>query len=64
MFFLYLWWILGVVQVFMNYGTAYRLAKKGGDNGVALFGWFLALGFAAIIPGLCIYLWWKYRDEN
>jgi len=52
-----------MVQGFLNYGTAYRLTKKGGDNGVALFGWWLVLGFAAIIPGLGIYLWVRNREE-
>jgi len=59
-----LWQITIFVQVIFNYGTAYRLTKAGGDNGVSLFGWFLVLSLAAGIPGLGIYLWFKYRDMN
>ena len=55
-------WILIVVQSFLAYGTAYRLTKNGGDNGVALFGWFFVLSLAAMVPGLGIYLWFRYRD--
>jgi len=56
-------YIIWIVQNFLNYGTAYRLTRKGGDNGVALFGWMLALGFASIIPGLGIWLYFKYKDD-
>ena len=63
MVFLFLWQVLIAVQVCFGYGTAYRLTKKGGDNGVSLFGWLLVMNLAAIIPGLGIYLWQKYRDE-
>ncbi len=59
-----LWYIVIIVQEFLNYGTAYRLTRNGGNNGLALFGWMLVLSLAAIIPGLCIYLWFKYRDNN
>ena len=62
MFFLILWQITVVVQSFFAYGTAYRLTKRGGDNGVALFGWFFVIGLASAIPGLGIYLWYKYRE--
>jgi len=48
----------------MAYGTAYKLAKNGGDNGVALWGWLLLMQLASVIPGLGIYLWKKYRDED
>ena len=58
-----LWYIVIFVQEFMAYGTAYRLTKNGGDNGVALFGWMIVFGLAAIIPGLGIYLWVRYKDE-
>ena len=58
-----LWYIVAIVQMFMAYGTAYRLTKTGGDNGVALFGWMLLVGFAAMIPGLGIYLWIRYKDH-
>ncbi len=52
------------VQVFLSYGTAYRLAKTHGDNGVSLFGWFICCGLASIIPGLGIYLWFRYRNAD
>lgn len=57
-----LWYIVIIVQGIMSYGTAYRLTKNGGDNGVSLFGWFFVLGFASLIPGLGIYLWLRYRE--
>ena len=63
-FFAFLWWALTIVQTFMGYGTAYRLTKTGGDNGIALFGWMFVMSLAAIIPGLGIYLWYKYKDEG
>jgi len=56
------WYVVTMVQVFLGYGTAYRLTKAGGDNGVALFGWTLLMGLVAIIPGLGIHMWKKYRD--
>lgn len=57
-----LWQLTVMVQSFFAYGTAYRLTKNGGDNGVSLFGWFFLLELASLIPGLGIYLWFKYRD--
>lgn len=57
-----LWYVIVVVQMCFAYGTAYRLTKRGGDNGVALFGWILVMGLAAIIPGLGIYLWVRNRN--
>ena len=57
-------YVFYVVQVIMAYGTAYRYTKRGGDNGVALFGWMLAFTFAALIPGLGIYLWRKSRKYD
>jgi hypothetical protein len=60
---LVLWQIVSVVQSILSYGTAYRLTKKGGDNGVSLFGWFFVLNLASMVPGLGIYLWFKYKDE-
>lgn len=57
-----LWQLIATVQGFLAYETAYRLTKNGGDNGVSLFGWFFLLGLASAIPGLGIYLWYKYRD--
>jgi hypothetical protein len=50
------------VQYFLAFGTAYRLTKNGGDNGVSLFGWMFLLGIASVIPGLGIYLWVRYRN--
>lgn len=61
-FFLILWYIMVYVQVFFAYGTAYRYTKRGGDNGVALFGWMFVFSLAALIPGLGIYLWHKSKD--
>lgn len=57
-----LWYIVSVVQSFLAFGTAYRLTKNGGDNGVSLWGWMLVLNLASLIPGLGIYLWFKYKD--
>lgn len=57
-----LWYIVSVVQSFLGIGTAYRLTKNGGDNGVSLWGWMLLLSLASAIPGLGIYLWLKYKD--
>jgi len=53
-----------IIQGFLNYGTAYRLTKAGGDNGISLFGWFLLLGLASLIPGLGIYLWSNNRETG
>jgi len=62
MFLMILWYIVAGVQSLLSYGTAYRLTKRGGDNGVALFGWFIVMNLASAVPGLGIYLWFKYRD--
>jgi len=59
---LFAYYIITIVQGFMGYGSAYRLTKNGGDNGVALFGWLLLMSLAAAIPGLGIYLWHKYKE--
>ena len=59
-----LWYAIMAVQGFMAFGTAYRLTKAGGDSGVALWGWLLVMGLAAIIPGLGIYLWRKYKEDS
>lgn len=59
-----LWQLTVAVQAILNYGTAYRLTKNGGDNGVSLFGWFFLLSFAALVPGLGIYLWYRYKDVD
>lgn len=55
------WYVIFMVQGVLAYGTAYRLTKRGGDNGVALFGWTLVIGLASIVPGLGIYLWIRNR---
>ena len=62
-FIYFLWTICTFVQALMGYGTAYRFTKRGGDNGVALFGWMIVFSLAAMIPGLGIWLWVKYKDE-
>ena len=59
-----IYYITVFVQMFLAYGTAYRLTKAGGDNGVALWGWLFVMTLAAIIPGLGIYLWFKYLDHD
>jgi len=61
---LIIWYIITGIQGILSYGTAYRLTKRGGDNGVSLWGWLLALSFASLIPGLGFYLWHKYRHEE
>ena len=58
-----LWYLISIVQGFLAFGTAYRLTKNGGDNGVALWGWMFVLSLAAWVPGLGIYLWFKYKDN-
>jgi hypothetical protein len=58
-----LWRIIVIIQNILSFGTAYRLTKNGGDNGVSLFGWMFVLGIASLVPGLGIYLWVKYKDE-
>ncbi len=60
--FFWLWYVVVLVQTFFAYGTAYRLTKRGGDNGVALFGWMIVHGLAAMVPGLGIYFWYRYKD--
>jgi hypothetical protein len=59
---LFLWYISFIVQIFLGYGTAYRYTKAGGDNGVALFGWYILCSLAAIIPGVGFYMWKKSRE--
>jgi hypothetical protein len=56
------WYIVYAVQLFLAYGTAYRYTRRGGDNGVALFGWMLLFMLAAMIPGLGFWLWSRSRD--
>ena len=59
--FLYLVWrVIVIAQVLMAYGTAYRMTKAGGDNGVVLFGWMFLFNLAALVPGLGLGLWlWR-----
>ena len=64
MFFQILYYIVFIVQALLGFGTAYRLTKRGGDNGVALWGWLFAIDLASLIPGLGIYLWIRYRDKE
>ena len=61
-FIYFIWTAITLFQALLGYGTAYRLTKKGADNGVALFGWIVAMSFAAMIPGLGYYLWNKYKN--
>lgn len=63
-FWLVIWEIIAVVQSFFGFGTAYRSTKNGGDNGIALYGWLIAYSFAALIPGLGFYLWYKSRETE
>ncbi|MCL2528242.1 MAG: hypothetical protein FWE42_07470 [Defluviitaleaceae bacterium] len=62
MFILIVWYIITAVQAFLGYGTAYRLTRDGGDNGIALWGWLLLTSIAALIPGLGFYMWVKNQD--
>lgn len=57
-------YILVIVQGFLAYGTAYRVAKSGGNDGFALFGWLLVFQAAAMVPGLGIYFWQKHRYND
>ena len=59
--FLILWQIIVAVQVALSYGTAYRLTKNGGDNGLALWGWLFVMSLISMVPGLGFYFWQKYR---
>ena len=58
------WFAICFIQLLFSYGTAYRKTKANGDNGVSLFGWLIAYGFAALIPGLGIYLWSRSKKPN
>jgi hypothetical protein len=60
----FIWYTITFVQIFFAYGTAYRFAKSRGDNGVSLYGWLLVFSLAAMIPGLGIYLWYKYKEDR
>jgi len=61
---LVIWYVFYIIQGILSYGTAYRLTKAGGDNGVALFGWMLVLGLASAVPGLGIYLYLRYKNTG
>jgi len=61
---LVLWYVVAIIQSILAYGTAYRYTQRGGDNGVALWGWMLAFGLAALIPGLGYYLWRKSKEQE
>lgn len=58
------WMICYWVQLFLGFGTAYRYTKKGGDNGLALFGWMFVFNCAAFIPGLGFFFWNKTRKNQ
>ncbi len=58
----YLWQIMVIVQTIFGFGTAYRMTKNGGDNGVSLFGWLFVTELAALVPGLGLYMWFKWKD--
>jgi hypothetical protein len=61
MILVFAWVTIYYIQMFLGFGTAYRLTKRGGDSGVALFGWLFVFAFVSGIPGLGIFLWCKYR---
>ncbi|MGY3765921.1 hypothetical protein ACWOAH_05120 [Vagococcus vulneris] len=56
-----IWSIITGIQAILSYGTAYRYTKRGGDNGVALFGWFIVFQLASYIPFLGYYFWKKSK---
>ena len=58
------WYVFIIVQMFLGYGTAYRLTKRNGDNGVSLYGWIILMSFASMVPGLGIYLWKKHKEDS
>jgi len=51
-----------MIQAFLGFGTAYRLTKNGGDNGVSLFGWMFLMQLVSVIPGLGIYIYIRCKD--
>ena len=59
-----LWYVCTFVQSLLGIGTAYRLTKGGGDNGVSLWGWLLLMNLAALVPGLGFALWNANRDDT
>ena len=61
-FIVFVWIAATIYQVFLGYGTAYRLTKEGSDNGTGLFLWLLFTSAAALVPGLGFYIWNKYKN--
>jgi len=57
-----IWYVIVVVQCFLNYGTAYRFTKSSGGSGVDLYGWNKILGLASLVPGLGVYFWFKGKE--
>lgn len=51
------------VQYYLAFGTAYRRTKRGGDNGLVLFGWLMVYWLAALVPGLGAYLWFRSNGD-
>ncbi len=51
------------VQYYLAFGTAYRRTRRGGNNGLALFGWLIVYSLAALVPGLGFYLWVRSNDD-
>ena len=64
MILLWLWYLTLIIQIFLAYGTAYRLTRDGGNNGVALWGWMFVMSLASMVPGLGFYLWYRFRDRE
>ena len=60
----FLYGLIVTVQGILGYGTAYRLTKANGDNGLALWGWLFVMNLAALIPGLGIWLYIKHKDTG
>ena len=58
------WMIVFVIQSILSLGTAYRYTKKGGDNGIALYGWLFVFELASLVPGLGFYMWHKSRERD
>ncbi|MCL2407891.1 MAG: hypothetical protein FWC95_08180 [Defluviitaleaceae bacterium] len=61
-FILFIYSIISMIQAFLGFGTAYRLTKNGGDNGVSLFGWMFLMQLVSVIPGLGIYIYIRCKD--
>ena len=55
-----IWAIFYIVQFFLAFGTAYRCAKRGADNGVSLFIYLLGFTMVAFVPGLGLHYYIKY----